>query len=191
LPRGPAYFRRFVFVRTAILTVAGLMAAFQSGCEDPPPSRSELDAIAAIQRVHGHVGLDNKTGHAVLVDFRRSEVKDGDLKPLSDLPYLQRLNLDFTGIGDEGMTHLDGLKSLAELSLRGTKVTDAGLVHLQHCSSLRELSLENLPITDAGLIKLGPIKSLHKVYVGPGGPITSPGVDALKAEIPSVSVLRK
>jgi hypothetical protein len=183
--RGPANRWLIVFLFSVTCLVAG--------CRDsapPPPARDELDAMSAIQRAHGHVAVDDG-GHAVRVDFTRVDVRDADLAPLSKLTYLERANFDYAPIGDAGVAGLDGLTHLWALSLRGTKVTDAGLAHLQKCSSLRELDLEQTAITDAGLIQLAPVKTLRRIYVGPGGPVTSPGVDALKAKIPSVNVSRK
>jgi hypothetical protein len=183
--RGPATRR----LSLSLFPVLVFCAVYFSGCEDPPPTRAELDAMSAIQRVHGHV-LTDEQGHVTRIDFRGVQVRDDELAPLSRFPYLERLVLDDSSIGNAGLAHLEGLKNLKELSLRGTNVTDEGLPHLQKVPALREMDLERLPITDAGLIQLGPIKSLRKVYVGPGGP-TSAGVDALKAQNPSVSVFRK
>jgi hypothetical protein len=185
--RGPAKKWLFVF----LLAAAGLLAHFASGCADPPPTPAELDAMSAIQRAHGHL-QNEESGHAVFVDFSRVDgLRDADLAPLSQLPYVERIKFDYTPIGDAGLEPLEGLKNLRELSLRGTRVTDAGLVHLQKLPSLTELDLERLPITDAGLAALGPIKSLRKVYVGPGGPTTTAGAEALKAQNPRVNVMRK
>jgi hypothetical protein len=186
--RGPAKKWLSFFLPAA----AGLLACFASGCgEDAPPSRAELDAMSALQRVRGHIQCDPE-GHAVCVDFARvDDLRDDDLGPLAQLPYTERIKFDDSPIGDAGLAPLAGLKHLKELSLRGTKITDAGLVHLQKLPALTELDLERLPITDAGLPALGPIKSLRRVYVGPGGPITTAGVEALKAVNPKVNVSRK
>jgi len=188
--RGPAKNRWLFFL---LVAVAGLFALRLSGCEeDPEPSRAELDAMSALQRVRGHIQCDRPGGHAVFVDFDHiDDVKDEELAPIAQLKYVDRIKFDGSPIGDAGLAPLEGLKQLKVLSLRGTKVTDAGLVHLQKCSSLTELDLERLPITDKGLLALAPIKSLHKVYVGPGGPITTAGIEALKADNPRVNVLRK
>jgi hypothetical protein len=63
-------------------------------------------------------------------------------------------------------------------------------VHLQKLPSLTELDLERLPITDKGIVALGPIKTLHRVYIT-SKDVTSPGIDALKAQNPRVNVSRK
>jgi Leucine-rich repeat (LRR) protein len=160
------------------------------GCEDPKPTQSELDAMAALQRAHGHVQTDTD-GHGSFIDFDRVEVRDVDLKPLADLPFVTRMKFDYAPIGDEGLVFFKNLQSLRELSLRGTKITDAGLVNLQNLASLTELDLERTGITNAGLEALGPIKSLRRVYVGPGGPTTAAGIDALKAQNPRVNISKK
>ena len=125
--------------------------------------------MAALQRAHGHVQTDTD-GHGSFIDFDRVEVRDVDLKPLADLPFVTRMKFDYAPIGDEGLVFFKNLQSLRELSLRGTKITDAGLVNLQNLPSLTELDLERTGITNAGLEALGPIKSLRRVYVGPRWP---------------------
>jgi Leucine-rich repeat (LRR) protein len=188
--RGPAKHRRFVLSLLVALAVAALLSGLQSGCEDPPATQAELDAMSAIQRVHGHV-LTGEGGHATFVDFSHvGTVRDAELAPLADLPYLVRVKFDATFIGNDGLAPLANLQHLRELSLRQSKITDAGLLHLQKLPSLTELDLERLPITDTGLAALGPIKSLRKVYISSSGP-TSAGIDALKAQNPKVNVSRK
>jgi hypothetical protein len=187
VPRGPANQLRFVL----LLAVAALIAVCQSGCgDDPPPTKTELAAMSAIQRAHGHI-LADPQGHAIFVDFSKEErVRDDDLAPLADLPYLQRVKFDEAPIGNDGLGFLKDAKYLKELSLRGTKITDAGLLHLQKLPSLTELDLERVAVTDAGLAALGPIKSLRKVYLSSNG-TTSAGIDALKSQNPRVKVSRK
>jgi hypothetical protein len=187
--RGP---RKKKWFSLLLLAVAGLLAFVVKGCQrDTAPTPAELDAMSALQRVRGHVRCD-PDGHAVYVDFARvDDVKDAELEPLSKLPYVQQVTFDSASIGDGALQYLEGLKDLARLSLRATKVTDAGMDHLQKCPALTEIDLERLTITDAGLVKLGPLKNLHRVYIGPGGPITTAGIEALKAQIPKVNVSRK
>jgi hypothetical protein len=187
--RGPSQKKWFSLF---LLAVAGLLAFRLSGCErDTAPSRAELDAMSALQRVRGHVRCDSD-GHAVFVDFAKvDDVKDAELEPLSQLPNVEQITFDSASIGNGALQYLEGLKNLSRLSLRGTKVTDAGMVHLQKCPALSEIDLERLPITDEGLVKLGPLKNLHRVYIGPGGPITTAGIEALKAQNPRVNVSRK
>jgi hypothetical protein len=187
--RGPSQKKWFFLLLPA---VAGLLAFRSTGCErSTAPTRAELDAMSALQRVRGHVRCD-PDGHAVYVDFAKiDDVKDAELEPLSKLPYVEQITFESASIGDGALQYLEGLKNLSRLSLRATKVTDAGMVHLQMCPALTEIDLERLPITDAGLIKLGPLKNLRRVYIGPGGPITTAGIEALKAQIPKVNVSRK
>jgi len=187
--RGPSKKNRFSLLP---LAVAGLLVFGLSGCAgNTAPTRDELDAMSALQRVRGHVRCD-LDGHAVFVDFAKvDDVKDAELEPLSKLPNVEQITFDSASIGDGALQYLEGLKNLSRLSLRGTKVTDAGMVHLRKCPALSEIDLERLPITDEGLVKLGPLKNLHRVYVGPGGPITTAGIEALRAQNPRVNVSRK
>ncbi len=147
--------------------------------------------MSALQRVRGHVQVDRE-GHTVFVDLANiDDLQNDDLAPLAQLPYVTRIKADDSPIGDAALAPMEGMKSLRELSLRGTKVTDAGIVHLQKLPSLTELDLERTRITDQGVADLGPIKTLRRVYLGPGGPTTTAGIEALKGKIPRVNVSRK
>jgi Leucine Rich repeat len=175
-----------------LVPIVGLLALCLLGCEgEKPPTPDELDAMSALQRVFGHVGTD-EAGHAIVVEFKGiATVRDADLAPLAKLPYVEMITFEGAPVGDDGIAPLEGMKNLQRLSLRATKITDAGILHLQKCSSLSEIDLERTGITDKGLEALGPIKTLHRVYIGPGGAITNAGIEALKAQNPRVNVSRK
>jgi hypothetical protein len=170
-----------VLVVTAAVVIAG--------CSEGPPSRAELDAIAAMQRLHGNVSFDAQ-GHAVALILKQAEISDADLAPVEQLHDLKFLSLERTPIGDAGVAHLAGLADLQSLSLAGTKVTDGGLVHLSKLSSLENLDLEGLKITDRGLAELAAVTSLRKVYVSKTGP-TSAGVEYLESTNPHLHVTRQ
>jgi hypothetical protein len=166
-----------------------VLALVFAGCNEGPPTRAELDAVAAMQRLHGIVET-NAEGHAVSLILKQPEVVDADLAPLGQLHDLKFLSLERTSIGDAGLANLAGLTNLQSLSLAGTKVTDAGLAHLAGLSSLESLDLEGLTITDRGLAELVPVTSLRKVYVSRSGP-TSAGIDSLESTNPRLHVTRQ
>lgn len=177
------------------LTVTGRLwlvipALVFAGCNEGPPTQAELDAIAAMQRLHGNVTTD-AAGHAVSVVLVQSEARDADLAPLAALHDLTFLSLERTPIGDAGLASLAGLTDLKSLSLAGTKVTDAGLAQLAGLSSLENLDLEGLVISDRGLAALAPITSLRKVYVSRVGGPTSKGIDYLESTNPRLHVTRQ
>ncbi len=160
-----------------------------AGCSEGPPTRAELDAIAAMQRLHGQVSTDAE-GHAVSLILVAADARDADLAPLEQLHDLKFLSFERTPIGDAGLVHLAALTDLKSLSLAGTKVTDAGLVHLVGLSSLENLDLEGLNVTDRGLAALAPVTSLRKVYVSRTGP-TSAGIEYLESTNPHLHVTRQ
>ncbi len=176
------------------LTIVGRLLVVASalvfaGCSEGLPTQAELDAVAAMQRLHGNVEF-NAEGHAVSLILKDVEIRDGDLAPVQQLHDLKFLSLERSPIGNAGVAHLAGLSDLKSLSLAGTKVTDAGLVHLKGLSSLENLDLEGLHITDRGLAELAPIASLRKVYVSKTGP-TSAGIDDLESTNPHLHVTRQ
>jgi Leucine-rich repeat (LRR) protein len=160
-----------------------------SGCSEGPPTKAELDAIAAIEHLSGQVKRD-ADGHAVSVILKDVEARDADVAPLEDLPDLKFLSLERTAVGDAGVAHLSKLADLESLSLSGTKVTDEGLAHLTSLPSLENLDLTGLPISDRGLTQLAPVKSLKHVYVSRNGP-TQAAIDALEGAIPHMHVTRQ
>ncbi len=159
------------------------------GCSEGPPTKAELDAIAALEHLSGQIKKD-PDGHAVSLILTGVEARDTDIAPVAELHDLKFLSLERTSIGDAGVAHLAKLSDLQSLSLAGTKVTDAGLAHLAGLSSLENLDLKGLAITDRGLGELVPIKSLKHVYVSNTGP-TSTGIDSLEQAIPHLHVTRQ
>ncbi|HEV3165254.1 MAG TPA: hypothetical protein VGZ22_14605 [Isosphaeraceae bacterium] len=102
----------------------------------------------------------------------RSDLRDGDLRNLSSLYWVEQLDLsDCDNITDSGLANIAGLKHLKVLSLSsnqeprlrsfGPKITDAGLVQLRGLTALRELSLRGSLVTDAGLANLADLTNLE------------------------------
>ena len=166
--------------------LVALAAILLAGCSEGPPSKAELDAISAMQRLQGQVKT-NAEGHAVSLILAGADVHDAELVPVADLRDLKFLSLEGTPISDAGVAHLAKLADLQSLSLAQTKVTDAGLVHLAGLSSLENLDLKGLAITDRGLAALAPVASLRRVYVSRGGP-TPAGIDAIESANPHLHV---
>jgi hypothetical protein len=160
-----------------------------AGCaEEGPATPDELKAIAALQSVQGQFEMDEK-GHARVLFFAGSTVRDADLVPVEQLHGLRLLNLQRTMITDAGLVHVSKLPELKALSLKGTNVTDAGLEHLKGLP-LEELDLERTKVTDVGMPSLATITTLKKVYLGPGG-ATGAGKSYLEAAIPRIQVFMK
>jgi hypothetical protein len=86
----------------------------------------------------------------VWVNLNCSGISDDGLKHLSGLTNLEWLEIDRTRISDDGLKHLSGLTNLVWLALDGTDITDDGLKHLSSLTNLQRLSLCGTQVTDDG-----------------------------------------
>ena len=143
-------------------------------------SRRQKIAVEAIETAGGRVRYDyqrthanSRNGEAVLPgpswlhkvlgdDFFRRVVevdwngkktfRAEELRPLRDLPRLDTLNLNFSGIGDSCLAEIAELRHLKKLHLEECSgVTDAGLAHLSRLTSLEYLSLLATKCSDSGI----------------------------------------
>jgi hypothetical protein len=106
----------------------------------------------------------NKTSEAIallkdvpsLVDLNLAKLnlKDDDLKNISNLSNLQRLHLENNPISDAALAHLKGLTNLEYLNLYNTQVGDEGLENLKVMNNLMALYLWQSKVTDEGAAKL-------------------------------------
>ena len=112
-------------------------------------SAADSAAVAAIEKLHGHVTIEN----GKVVSVTRKKATDAGLVHLKGLTSLQTLSLGGPVTG-AGLVHLKGLTNLQYLYLGGTQVTDAGLVHLKALTNLPRLNLTLTQVTDAGVAEL-------------------------------------
>lgn len=106
----------------------------------------------------------NKTSEAIallkdipsLVDLNMAKLnlKDDDLKNVSDLTNLQRLHLENNPVTDEGLSHIKGLVNLEYLNLYNTQVSDSSIDTLKGFKNLMALYLWQTKVTDDGGEKL-------------------------------------
>ncbi len=115
-----------------------------------------------------------------------SQVRDTSIAPVADLPFIERLYLNKTLIGDDGLRHVGRLKTLRRLALWRTQISDEGLIYLAGCSELRVLDIHQTCVTDEGLAALRHLRRLR--YLKLGGPIYGPGLSSI-AEIPQLATL--
>lgn len=101
-------------------------------------------------------------------------VRDADLRPIGQLSTLERLHLDNTRAGDEGMPYLRALQNLEQLNLGNSRAGDDAMTSLPEMAKLEELDLASTRVTDegvrhlAGLAKLK-ILNLRETKVGDEG----------------------
>jgi uncharacterized membrane protein len=102
----------------------------------------------------------------VSLRLSRMPVKDEDLKFISKLKELQKLDLNFTDINGRGLNDLSSLKKLQVLSISGTKVNIDQLLPLMSNKNLRELSIWNTPISEKDVLKLKTVNKNLNIITG-------------------------
>ena len=90
----------------------------------------------------------------VTLDLGKMPIKDEDLKLISGLENLRRLNLSFTKITGTTLQELNKLKYLRSLSLSGTQVNAMHLKQLENFPQLKTVYTWNTPIASADFDKL-------------------------------------
>ncbi|MDB5343352.1 MAG: F-box/LRR-repeat protein 13 [Schlesneria sp.] len=138
-------------------------------------STEELAAIGAIKSLET-LSLDS-------CDFQGS-----DLKKLSTLPKLTKIDFVDSTLDDFGAKGLSTIKTLTVLRLNGNQISDGGLKALTNLKDLQELSvgknredrlnLNSSTITDAGLPGLKALKQLKALNLS-GSKITDAGLKSL------------
>lgn len=115
-------------------------------------------------------------GHGALqaLSLARTRATDDSLLQVARLPLLD-LNLAGTGVGDDGVAHLEGMHMLQTLDLWGTRISDRSLRVVGGFESLRTLDLWGTRVTDAGLRHLARLRALTRLYV-PGPRVTAAGL---------------
>ena len=66
-----------------------------------------------------------------MADLRNTAITDDQLNDLKELPQLQVLILDSTGISDAGLEAIKGCSRLSRIYLRNTRVTAEGIKGLR------------------------------------------------------------
>lgn len=106
-------------------------------------------------------------------------LNDADARPLEHLGPLQRLSLDWTATGDEGMQYLRLLRNLEYLNVAQSSAGDAALESMATLSKLQQLNLSRTRVTDAGLRHLSKLTALTHLELR-HTEISDQGITALK-----------
>jgi len=110
-------------------------------------------------------------------------ITDKDLAPIADMPFLERLYLNNTDVGDQAAMAMGQVKTLRRLSLWRTRISDEGLPHIARCRQLQVLDLHDCCVTGKGLKALEPLVNLRQLKLG--GPVNGPGLASL-AKLPQL-----
>lgn len=114
----------------------------------------------------------SQNGQVIMVNLRQSRATDNDLALVRQFPALDRLSLP-PSITDAGLRQLEGLPNLTSLDVQNTHVTDAGLAVLKTLPKLAQLYIHGSRITAAGAEALRadlPRVTVEKFPVAPLGP---------------------
>ena len=166
-----AYVRTFATQQAAADELAALGAEIQY-------RRSDLSFISEL------IGGE-PLQHVVSVKLEHRKFSDDDLKPLVDLPQLERLYLASTPVTDDGLQYVKGLKRLRRMSLWRTRITQTGLEHLANLKRLEVLDIHGTTLSESALeiFRDHPRlqKLIHSIVV------SDLGLDAL-ASVPNLKV---
>jgi hypothetical protein len=147
-----------------------------------------------------HVELGSVTGDAVLADvadlncierlnLKYTQVTDEGFANLARMTRLEELDASHTQVGSAGLAPLKRLARLQSLDMSDTRVDDAGLAHLSALSNLEELWLDNTKVTDAGLTHLTSLTSLELLGLE-GTQVTDAGCELLRKALPNCEIVR-
>lgn len=152
-------------------------------------SRREVSVIAAIEAAGGRVNKISAADDSREISFNlsRSPVGDDQLKGISAVQEVIWCNLAGTGITDGGVKYLAGMP-LQKLHLERTAIGDEGLRHLKSCQDLEYLNVYGTKISDKGLEHLRGLKKLKKLYVWQTG-VTEAGIVKLKQSLPGLAII--
>lgn len=100
----------------------------------------------------------------VSLDLGNSRTRDRDLETLDQFPHLQKLHLQNTDIGDEGLRALRELRYLQTLNLSGTRITAKALDEISRWKNLKKLYLYNTRIPDESVQALNKAHPELEVY---------------------------
>jgi len=93
-------------------------------------------------------------------------IKDSDLKTLSNLKNITKLNLENTAITDESIAYLKELPKLEQLNLYGTNLTDKSLSQMELFKNLSVIYLWKTKVTKEGIEHFVKVKPNVKIETG-------------------------
>lgn len=148
-----------------------------------PGGETQDRALDALRKVGAIIERDRqRPGNPVIaIDLSFSDVRDKDLEALKAFPDLRILNLrECWGTTEKGLQCLAGLTQLRELDLQKTGVSDEGLKHLEKLTNLQSLSFYwDLGITDKGLRHLQGLTALRHLDLSSCSEVTGAGLTHL------------
>ena len=103
------------------------------------------------------------------LDLASTAVTDDALEVVGRMTELERLYLQNTAVGSEGLAHLTELDQLEYLNLYGTAVDDAAVQIMESLEGLRTVYLWQTNVTESGARRLRESRSQISVEFGGAG----------------------
>lgn len=132
-----------------LFTVCGLVAG--CGKAHDPNSKEATEYVlklgGTVIPVHSELPIDTPAkipeGKFAIreIDLTNAKFKNIDLVKLSNLPYLESLNLHRTNLTDKGLSSITDLPKLKSLEIAYTRVSDAEISKLTRFPRLRKIFL--------------------------------------------------
>jgi hypothetical protein len=119
-----------------------------------------IHAPAWLRRIFG----DEALGRVAAINFPYGNVDDANLKLLTELPYLEAIDLSSTNVTDAGLIQIANCRSLRYLRLFPSRFTDDGFKALSSLSKLEVLEL-HVPIHDDVLKDLASLQNLVSLQI--------------------------
>jgi uncharacterized membrane protein len=110
--------------------------------------------------------LRNINEQLVALKLTNLPINDSDIKIVSDLKNIKKLNLENTLITDNGLSYVKQLSQLEQLNLYGTNITDEGIIQLAYLKKLSALYLWKTKVTLNGMEQFEKINSRVKIEIG-------------------------
>ncbi len=184
-----------------------LLFAISLSAQDSPQTIETL-----VTGLGGFV-VKNNNGAIEEISLARTWAGDNDVRRITAIPGLKKLDLSFTYVTDKGiellprlaaleeltldtaefisdaaMNHLRSNKRLRKLILRGTDITDVALPYIAELTALRVLDLSHTMLGDVGLESLPNLTELEILDLG-ATRITGINLPTLKL-LPKLRVLK-
>lgn len=102
----------------------------------------------------------------VALKLNNLPVDDQDIKILSELKNIKKLNVENTFISDKSIAYIKKLTDLEQLNLYGTNISDEGLIQLDSLKKLTTLYLWKTNVTMEGVQKFKKTHPSVKIEVG-------------------------
>jgi Leucine-rich repeat (LRR) protein len=93
------------------------------------------------------------------------EITDEGMRIVADLPKLNGLTYDGSGVTHVGIAYLAKVSNLQSLSLSGDEITNQAMHEVARLHKLTVLWLGDCPVGDEGLAALAPLKSLEFLLI--------------------------